>query len=203
MSPSPDSDQVLIFDLGGVLVEFQGFDALGRLATPSLAAGEIRSRWLGSEAVARFELGHISALEFARRFVEEWGLDTAPDEFLSTFQSWAGPVAPEGIELLRALAPRHRLACLSNCNETHWEHLQEPVGECFDAAFISFHMGLAKPSRRVFEHALRTLDVAPEQTTFFDDTEENIRVARDLGMRAELVRGVDELRRRLAELGML
>jgi FMN phosphatase YigB (HAD superfamily) len=47
------------------------------------------------------------------------------------------------------------------------------------------------------------LDMRPQQTVFFDDLQENMQAARDLGMQAYRVAGVEELRHCLRELGCL
>ncbi len=198
-----DEREVLLFDLGGVLVDFRGFEALNEVRADPLDTSEIRSRWLACEAVTEFECGRIEAVDFAQRFVDEWELDWSPASFLEAFASWVSPFSAEVTELLSALAPHYTLACLSNCNTIHWKRLGAEVHQHFDAAFLSFEMGLAKPNPQIFARALEHLDVPPERVYFFDDSEENLRAASEHGICAELVRGVTQLRTRLRELGML
>ena len=197
-----DEREVLVFDLGGVLIEFRGFEVLAELL-PGADASTIRSRWIRSPAVTAFERGEIAAREFGARFVEEWPVDLAADAFIEVFRSWALPLPDEALTMLSELSRSHRIACLSNCNEVHWDALGPPIQEHFDEAFVSFQMGLAKPDARIFERMLAELDVAPERVTFFDDTDENVSAARALGIRAERVRGLPALRSRLRETGRL
>ena len=177
-------------------------DALNRLFESRLSASEIRSHWLASTAVAEFERGRIPPTEFAERFVREWGLDWPPARFLEAFASWVQPLSADAAAILTELSPSYEVACLSNCNEVHWARL-ETIRPHFDRAFLSFEMGLVKPDPGIFERVLLELDVRPERITFFDDSDENLHAARALGLRAERVRGVKELRARLGELGML
>jgi putative hydrolase of the HAD superfamily len=192
--------EVLLFDLGGVLVHFEGFEALNRLFGSRFDAAEIRSRWLACSAVTEFECGLIPPAEFAERFVAEWELDWSPEHFLAAFTTWARPFSSEVTSLLAELSSSYELACLSNCNVVHWAHLETDLSH-FDSAFLSFEIGIAKPDPRIFEQVVAELDRPPDRITFFDDTEENVHAAQALGIRSELVRGMAEVRARLTQLG--
>jgi putative hydrolase of the HAD superfamily len=202
VTPPAGEREVLLFDLGGVLIHFEGFEALNRLFGNRFDASEIRSRWLGCAAVTEFECGRIRPSEFSERFVDEWELDWSPTRFLEAFGSWVRPFSSEATALLAELGASHELACLSNCNEVHWAHLETSRSH-FDSAFLSFEIGIAKPDPRIFEQVVAGLDRPPDQILYFDDTEENVRAAEALGIRSELVRGVSEVRARLAQLGKL
>ena len=70
--------KVLLFDLGGVVVKFGGFEALRELLPGSPDLRAIRQRWITSDSVRRSEAGQISDREFGESFVKEWGLGMAP-----------------------------------------------------------------------------------------------------------------------------
>jgi len=63
---------VLLFDLGGVLVENVGFDRLNALLPKPMSIHELKGRWLASEAVRAFEVGACSSEMFASALVDEW-----------------------------------------------------------------------------------------------------------------------------------
>lgn len=52
---------VLLFDLGGVLVENVGFERLNALLPTPLPLEELKARWLASTAVRSFEVGDLFA----------------------------------------------------------------------------------------------------------------------------------------------
>jgi glucose-1-phosphatase len=79
---------VLLFDLGGVLVDIAIFDALRALLGEALDDDAVRARWLRSPAVRSLELGWITPSVFASRFIEEWQVPLAPEAFLLDFFSW-------------------------------------------------------------------------------------------------------------------
>ena len=66
---------VLLFDLGGVLVDFAGFRELKSFVPEPIEDDEIRRRWLASPSVRAFELGVSSDEDFANDFIAEWSLE--------------------------------------------------------------------------------------------------------------------------------
>jgi putative hydrolase of the HAD superfamily len=192
----------LVFDLGGVLVEFAGFNALCDLLGAPGDATALKARWLRSPAVRAFELGRIAPAEFGTRFVEEWALEMSAEAFLAQFDDWLGGMHPGAPALLGRLRAHYRLACLSNSNPLHWPRLGG-VTDLFDHAFSSHLTGLIKPERAAFTHAVDTLGVPPAAVLFFDDAHSNVAAARDAGIEALHVDGFDALVAALADRGIL
>jgi len=197
------SFQVLLFDLGGVLVDFAGFEELGRLLPDAPDRSTIRKGWIESEAVRLFERGDISAERFASRFLGEWCLDLSPRAFLREFARWRRGLYPGAARLLERLRKTHRLAYLSNSNELHGPAHRESLDGFFDYSYFSHELRLLKPEPEIFEHAIRELAVPPGQIAYFDDTAVNVEAAADTGMSAHLVEGVSELEHRLERLGVM
>lgn len=189
--------RVLLFDLGGVLIQNSVFQRLPALLDSGESMAQLRSRWLRSEAIRLFESGRISSQEFAVRFLSEWSLDLSPAEFIDEFRSWPSCFYPGVTELLSALRSRYRIACLSNSNPLHWDKFAAMLGE-FDPAISSHQIGLMKPDAAAFEQALRLLDVPASQVAFFDDAPENVAAAAALGIQAFHTDGFAELQAVLA-----
>lgn len=182
-------DRVFLFDLGGVLVESSGHAALTQLLPQTGGEAPIASRWLESAAVGLFERGRIGPVEFAERFVAEWGLVLEPSAFLSAFTGWVRGFYPGAKALVQGLRARHTVACLSNTNAAHWARLAE-VREAFDVCLPSHMTGHMKPDRAAYEHALRLLGVPAGRVCYFDDLLPNVVAAREAGIDAFHVQGV-------------
>jgi HAD superfamily hydrolase (TIGR01509 family) len=197
--PSVD---VLLFDLGGVLIDFAGFAELPRLLRDPPSPAEMRQRWICSEAVRLFELGRIGPEEFADRFRSEWGLEMSGQEFLRRFTEWARGLYPGAAHIRGRLAAAHSIACLSNSNVLHTPLHRAAIGPYIERCFFSNELGLLKPDPAIFEHVIRALAVPPARIAFFDDTGVNVEAARRVGMSAYRVEGVAELERRLAQIGV-
>ena len=196
--------QVLLFDLGGVLVEFDGIAPLIALSGDKLDREGARRFWLTSPSVRKFETGQCTADEFALSAVAELGLTMAPDVFLRQFVSWDRGPMEGALSLLDSLKPRFRLACLSNNNELHWNRLREEtkLPEKFHRCYLSQEIGVMKPDAGSFNYAARDLGTRPEHILFFDDNPECVEAAGQLGFNARCVRGVGEVKAALAELGL-
>lgn len=193
---------LILFDLGGVLLENATFDRLSSLLQEPTNLKTIKARWLESPAVRSFELGEISAIDFASAFIGEWGIRLTPSAFLREFESWPSGLYPPAPETLRTLRRSYRVGCLSNSNEVHWRKFNG-FSEHFDIALSSHLLGAIKPDDEAYLRALQKCDAAPASTWFFDDQLVNVETARRLGIRAYHVEGMTELQRVLRSEGLL
>ena len=194
----------VLFDLGGVLVRLGGVGEMVRLAGIG-SEDEIWRRWLSCPWVRQFERGLCSSDDFAAGVVAEWGLPVTPAEFLDRFRSW-----PEGLfegaeQLVETVQHRVKVGCLSNTNGVHWaeQTLMWQLGELFDVTFLSHQLGLVKPDRELFEHVAATLGVPASRVVLLDDNVINVVEAQAVGFTAVQVRGVDQARSALVDLGVL
>lgn len=201
MVDKPEID-VLLFDLGGVLIDFAGFEELGWLVPEATSREEIRTRWIDSDTVQRFERGHIGPDEFARRLIVEYQLQLSAEDFIKQFVEWARGPYPGAVELLHSLRQTYRVASLSNSNELHTPIHRRGLDGVIDKFYFSDEIGHVKPDRAIFDHVVRDLSVPPARIAFFDDTRVNIEVALELGLTAYWVDGIDALRTQLQSLGV-
>jgi putative hydrolase of the HAD superfamily len=195
---------IVLFDLGGVLFDFGGVAAMKKLAAID-DDDEIWSRWLTCRWVRAFERGDCSPDAFAQGVVDDWNLPIDADTYLTSFRSWlGGPL--DGAEQLvadtKAVLP---VGCLSNTNSVHWADTEGKwsVLREFDVRFLSFEMGCVKPDREIFERVAQSLGSKPERILFLDDNRLNTDAAQASGFQAVRVKGVDEARAALVELGVL
>lgn len=197
--------EVLLFDLGGVLVEFSGVRDLAALLQGRLSETEISEQMSRYLPTKQFGLGKLSPREFGERFVKDWNIELSPEDFLREFQSWSKRLLPGAVELLALLRPRFRLAALSNSNELHWERNTNTLGltGLFEVAISSHQVGLYKPDPQMFLIALDRLGVSPDRVMFFDDLSANVAAASALGFRAFQVDGVEGVQSRLIQEQLL
>lgn len=196
------SSPFLLFDLGGVVLKIRTFERLNQLLPEPVDSATLKSRWLASSAVRRFELGETSPGEFAAAFVAEWGIRLTPQAFVEEFTSWVTGFYPQAREALRALRQRHRTGCLSNCNVLHWEQFNG-FKEDFDIAISSHRLGAIKPDEEAFVRALGACGAEPANVLFFDDSAENVHTASRLGIRAFHVEGFAQAMSVLRAQGVL
>ena len=201
----PSDYDVLLFDLGGVIVELSGVPVWKRWLGGRMSDREIWASWIQSPAVRRFERGDCDADEFARALVREFDLPVDGATFLEHFERWPRGTFPGALELLAELRESHRVACFSNTNALHWPKFLDDMGlgEAFHDCFASHELGALKPDRQAFERVLRALGCAPGRVLFLDDNQINVDGARGAGLEARLAQGPDAARSVLEELGVL
>jgi glucose-1-phosphatase len=201
---APRRVDAILFDLGGVLIEIVGAEVMLDWC-PALPDTEtLWRRWLESPTVRRYETGRATRAAFAASIVEEFELPITPDAFLERFAWWPRALFDGAGELLSELAPKYRLASLSNTNELHWERFSREwdLPSRFHANFPSYAVGRLKPDADYFEHVLDTLGVAPERALFVDDNTVNVAAAARLGIVARRALGPAGVRAVLDELAI-
>ena len=192
---------VVVFDLGGVVVDLSGLDAF--LVRHRLDPADFWARWLGMGAVGEFERGGCDADEFATTFISEFDLDIAPAQFLDEFARWPGGLLPGAADLVRAVPVR--TASLSNTNVIHWDgaFMVDELLDLFDDHFPSFRLGLAKPDAAIFARVVELLEVPASRIVFIDDNQVNVEAAASVGIVARHTVGPAQARAALSELRVL
>lgn len=181
--------KVLLFDLGGVVINWTGLQEMQKLIGDYVSLEDIRRRLVQNPIVKKHELGQCSAIEFADSFIQEFNLPYESSEFLPLYKSWAGLPYAGVVKRLEELRREYKLVCLSNTSAIHWDHLTNHVGvgEMFDHCFASHLLQSAKPDPKTFQAVLGEIGHTAAETCFFDDAPENVIAAEKLGMKACLV----------------
>lgn len=204
-SIKPVQYDLIVFDLGGVLVELTGVPQMLAWAGSDMSVEELWRRWLRSPAVREFESGKITTAEFGERIIVEFNMPISPEQYLKAFTYWPKDYFPGAEDLLRRLAQRYPLAVLSNTNALHYTrfveemHLLTYISRCF----FSHQIGLLKPDPEMFAYLIAQVGVAPEHILFFDDNQLNVDGAVQAGIQAYRVYGVEETTRMLQTLAIL
>jgi putative hydrolase of the HAD superfamily len=195
---------VVVFDMGGVLYEFQGDRLIAE-------ASRRKRRWRSEEVqrlwvplVRGFETGRAREHEFAEEVVRAYDLSLSGTEFLQAFRAAARGYYAGALSLVQAVARRHRVVSLSNTNPVQWPEVLMGLGEAdpFHAHYPSHVSGFHKPDPRAFELVERAHGAA-ERYHFLDDRADNVAAASARGWHARRVRGIEEARRACLELGLL
>jgi glucose-1-phosphatase len=206
MEPEPtenDAIAVVLFDLGGVLIDLGGVAPMKGLAAID-HDDELWRRWLTCRWVRSFERGECSVDDFAAGMVDDWELPVGPEVFLESFRNWPGGPLPGADELVRNTQRVVPVGCLSNTNAMHWEDfVRWPALGSLDYRFLSFELGIVKPDRELFDRVAELLPVPAGRVLFLDDNLINVDGATAAGFRAQHVRGVDEARAALVAAGVL
>jgi glucose-1-phosphatase len=200
----PERVDLVLFDLGGVLIEVSGVRAMLEL-TGFESEEELWRRWLTCRWVRRFESGGCSETEFAAGVVADWQLQLSPATFLEAFRDWPTGPLPGAAELVAQTRASVATGCFSNTNALHWhDHIAAwPLASLFDQRFLSFELGVLKPDVSAFTQVAGLLKVPAGRVLFLDDNAVNVEGATAAGFQAARATGVGEARQRLAEAAVL
>jgi epoxide hydrolase-like predicted phosphatase len=196
----------LIFDLGGVVVDFDPEAAWFPYAqrAPDKEAA-IRGLIADPDGPrARLSEGRISADEYFAEVERVLEVQLDRGEHRAIDVSILLGERSEMVVLLDALRAQVRLACFSNTHGLHWEHMLANYRcmELFEVRLASHLMWVRKPALRAFELACERLEAPPEDCIFIDDAIENVEAARQAGMVGLHFRGPGQLLQELEDLGI-
>jgi putative hydrolase of the HAD superfamily len=196
----------IIFDFGNVVGFFDHRRTSERLAPHSdLSTEALHPRLYGGELESAYDLGRISSAEFLRQARDHGRLSCSEEVIAAAWSDIFWPNA-EVIALLPALKPKVRLLLGSNTNELHARHYCRQFADAlrhFDSLVFSHEIGARKPDAAFFHHCQRLAGFPAEQCLFIDDLAANVAGAEACGLRGLVYTSADDLRRRLASLGVL
>ena len=159
-----------VFDLGGVLVNYNGKELADRLYEASKGDYEMIRKLLSFEYLYPIETGRMSTKEYYEKYVTKampgLSFDTLTDIYAEHFT----PNAP-GIELLRMIKRKGRkvylLSNLADFHKTAAERRIPDVFALFDKQFLSYEMGCHKPEPEIYAKACAHIGNEPDKIVFF------------------------------------
>jgi len=117
------------------------------------------------------------------------------------FRSWLS-INPDTIEVLADLkAGGTRLALLSNAGPDYGSYFRHgPLGDFFQACYVSGELNLLKPHPEIYRYILRDLGISAAEAVFVDNREANVRGAEAVGITGHVFTSVPVLRAFLTSL---
>lgn len=176
--------QLVIFDLGGVLVKLEPTRMLQALAEETRQPVEQLERIVtDSTLIEPFELGRVSPRQFFERLQTRLKCSWSFERFVSAWNS----ILSENTQttwLLQRLRSSYKLLVLTNTDVLHDEYIRStwPVFHLIHHWIASYQVGFRKPEPQIYELALRQADVPPHAAVYIDDTEGHVETARRLGL---------------------
>ncbi|MFX1391828.1 MAG: HAD family hydrolase [Promethearchaeota archaeon] len=183
--------KAIIFDLGGVIVEFdfskffKEIIKISPLNKPDTLL--LLEFWRQSDI---YHQGKISNKQFYHQACEI--LQTCAinqEKFFEAFNSVIDHINEDIVELIKKIKDigKYKLILLSNINESHWKFLKGKNWgfiKYFDELILSHKIHMIKPDPKIFSYTLHLADCKPEEILYIDDGFNNVLLAREFSINA-------------------
>ena len=187
-----DCVRLVCFDLGGVIIRIcQAWEERCAAAGLAIRNPELwdEIKFVRDELMVQYQTGRIEGRHFAQRLSAALRGLYSPAEIMAIHDAWLIDEY-EGVGTIVDQLHQAGLdtAALSNTTNEHWARMDEfPTVGRLRHRFASHELGLNKPDPAIYRHVERQLGYTGKRILFFDDTEENVIAAREVGWRAERI----------------
>ncbi len=194
----------IIFDFGGVVLDIDPeltVKEFGKLGVKDLKIFE--SPDFVKNIVRKFERGIYTPEIFRNKIREFLNIDATDQQIDDAWNALLFDIPAERIKVIEDVKKHYDIYLLSNSNEIHYDlyvrDLQLRFGyrefdELFNKAYFSFDLHMCKPDPDIYEFVIFQHNMNPETTLFIDDKEENINAAKELGLKALLLKSPVRIR---------
>ena len=144
---------------------------------------------------ARFERGACDTRYFLEHVLSLCKPGTTEQQVIDAWNKIHAGIQDEAWDTIKKWrAKGYRTYLMSNTDAIHWQHTlslyRQQVESLFDGVFLSFELGLVKPTEAFFRHVANAMDDG--QTVFVDDMEAN-RLAARLSVGWQTCASIEEL----------
>ena len=196
METSLNGIRNLMFDLGGVIIDLDRQSCVDTLvALGDSHADELLGLSMQKGEFMKLEEGKISAADFYNEMRRRIGRPVSDNEITDAINELLIGIPVERLRLLRELKQHFKVMLLSNTNSIMFDtkiadcFAQEglSVSHYFDDIFLSYRLKACKPHAEIFEKVIAQAQIIPEETLFFDDSQQNLDTAAALGFKTYVV----------------
>ena len=209
--------KVLLFDLGGVVIDIDPKKAISKLKKTSLEATskfeelDYRYETFNSDLSKLFyayEKGEISDQLFRNKLRITGKLELDDKEIDEIWNLVIVKIHSDILKLILQLKKKYSIMILSNTNSIHRKFFDKlcidlygkPFEKLFDHVFYSFELKCRKPDKEIYEKVVERSKYLSSEIMFFDDMSENLIECKKIGMRTYHVRSTLELKSFLSDL---
>jgi putative hydrolase of the HAD superfamily len=196
----------VIFDLGGVVFNWKPEKLIADTIENKDIHDVLLSGIFKHQDWVELDRGVLSEKDAIKRGSERTGLPESDiNRLMEAVPPFLTPIK-ESVKLIRDLKNQNnRLFVLSNMHLASINHLENAYSfwDLFDGRVVSCRIHKVKPDLEIYHHLIDTYQLDVNNSVFIDDTDINVEVANNLGMKTIKFESPDQCRRELAKLGCL
>ena len=180
----------IIFDMGGVLVDYTADNATWHYTDDPEIVREIHNVMFCSQEWMALDLGSITDEQAIMRILPRLSSGKVRELAKATFEHWHeyNNVARPGMEqIVRALKTRgQRVYILSNVSRRLTDTYKDvvPASDQYDGAFFSGEVLALKPQPIIYQMFFERFGLNPADCFFIDDVQDNVEASIRCGMDA-------------------
>ena len=181
----------IVFDLGGVIMTIDQQEALRRFEALGLKNTERQlDSYTQSGIFGAVEEGKITAEQFRQELSNMVGRTLTLDDCQYAWVGYRKEVPQRNLEFIKLLRQKgYHLILLSNTNpfmmdwalNNDFDGHGNSLCSYFDSLYLSYRIGVMKPSQTFFEKMIQQERINPQETLFVDDGPKNIEAGQLLG----------------------
>lgn len=193
--------KLILFDMGGIINNNTSGGYIDYLCKVS---GKDKDEVVSvvKPITIKLSISAISLQEAERLIAEGLGLDISQIRFLEYYKENL-KIYDQNVEFIRSLKRKYKLASLTNNEENRYMYVVSQLGNnFFDFEFPSSRIHYRKPDKRVYEFVKEKTGFEYNEMLFIEDTDENLSVARELGINTILFDSLYGMKENMKKLGI-
>lgn len=199
------SEQIwLALDLGGVLFDVDISQYVSKATQAfSVTKHELSAATFESGHWLAAETGQLNAENFARAVLTAMHVSPTRTSCQRWQQCWSSVLTlrPGVMALLTKI--RHPIAIWSNTDPVHAMQLRKELKNLDAMWLLSCELGVEKPAPDFYLQSLNNMQSQAALVHYFDDRQDNVNAAAQLGIQAHQVQSFDVLKQQLQINGLL
>ena len=145
--------------------------------------------------------GNSDLKEVLPPYLDTWGWDKGVDELLRYWFERDHKMDTELISYISVLKNKGILCLLATNNEKYrFAYMLDKMGfnKIFDKSYCSALLGYKKPDQNFYQKIFSDLEnIKKEEILFWDDKVENVQVAKDFGIQAEIYTTFEDFKEKI------
>ena len=194
----------IALDLGGVLFDVD-LAEYSHQAQQAFAVTEqdLSAATFDSGHWQAAEIGELNAETFAQAVLSAMDIVPVQESCQRWQQCWSSvlQLRPAVIELIAEI--KNPIAIWSNTDPVHAIYLRKALAKINAKWLLSCELGFEKPDPNFYQRCLQKMKVQGSLVHFFDDRQDNVSAAQKLGIQAQQVHSLEQVRSHLSQLGLL
>lgn len=199
----------IIFDYGGVLVQKGKLNRIKEKLAQLLFSGKSKAKEtnLRSEIQGYWNLwktDQLSEREFFEKARAKYKI-RYPIFLIKRHLYSAHQENTELFNLIKVLKKRYKIYLLTNHARAWYDRQEKELNfsRLFDGIVTSFQEKIAKPDVKIYKILIKRYKLNPKECLFIDDQDENLKVARKLGMKTVHYTSNKPLKEELKKSGII